>query len=278
MALNFLITAVELIGGIAAGSLALISDALHNFSDGVSLILSYVALRLSSRPRNQRYTFGLKRTQILAAVINAGVLLAICLVLGEKAIEALFNPAPVAGRLMLVVALVGLAANLAGTWLLHRDARNNLNLRSSYLHLLSDAVSSAAVVLGALAIEFFQLYWVDPLLTLLIVLYVIKECFDLLRDALRVLLLRVPVGIDLDAVQQTVEAHPAIHQAHHLHLWQVDDQDIHFEAHLLVDDLPLSATCPLVVTIEEQLLERFGINHVTLQFETGECASRRQVK
>lgn len=115
MALNFLITVVELIGVVAAGSLALISDALHNFSDGVSLILSYIALRLSSRARNQQYTFGLKRAQILAAVVNASVLLAICLLLGKAAIAALIHPRPVAGHLMLVVALIGLAANLTGT-------------------------------------------------------------------------------------------------------------------------------------------------------------------
>ena len=271
MLLNFAITLVEAVGGVLSGSLSLISDALHNFSDGISIVVSYVALRLSRRPRSDQYTFGLKRAQILAAILNAGVLLAICIYLVREAIGKLSHPQAIDGELMLVVAGIGLIANLIGTWLLHRGAKANLNIRSAYLHLLSDAVSSVAVILGALAILFFDLYWVDPVLSLLIAIYVGWESWKIILAAIEVLMLKVPGDISLDELQAALETLPGICNVHHIHLWRVDDRDLHFEAHVDTQRETLAKTAPLAAQIEELLHKRFAINHVTLQFEVGQC-------
>jgi cobalt-zinc-cadmium efflux system protein len=271
MLLNFTITLVETLGGLMSGSLSLISDALHNFSDGIAIIVSYVALRLSGKPRSNRYTFGLKRAQVLTAILNAGVLLAISVYLVREAALKLFHPATINGALMLAVAGIGLVANLIGTWLLHRGAKGNLNIRSAYLHLLSDAVSSVAVILGAVAIQLFGWFWVDPVLSLLIALYVGWESWKIIQSAIDVLMLKVPGSISLDELQMALEELPDICNVHHVHLWRVDDRDLHFEAHVNTGLETLQETGPLAAAIENLLHERFGINHVTLQFETGAC-------
>jgi len=271
MLLNFGITAIEIIGGLLSGSLSLISDALHNFSDGIAIIISYIALRLSQKPRNSQYTFGLKRAQILAAVLNSAVLLAVCVYLLREAFDKLLHPHQVDGELMLIVASFGLVANLIGTWLLHRGAKNNLNIRSAYLHLLSDAVSSVAVIIGAIAIKLFGLTWIDPLLSILIALYVGWESWKIIQTAIDVLMLKVPGSINLEELESKLAEVPGVCDAHHIHLWKVDDRDIHFEAHIAVYDALLSATAPLASQIEQILHDDFGINHVTLQFEAGSC-------
>lgn len=271
MLLNFSITIIEIIGGLLSGSLSLISDALHNFSDGVAIIISYVALRLSKKPKNHQYTFGLKRAQILAAIINSGVLLAISVYLAREAATKLIHPHEINGGLMLIVASFVLLANIIGTWLLHRGAKENMNIRAAYLHLLSDAVSSVAVILGALAIKFFDQYWVDPVLTLLIAVYIGWESWKIIQAAIDVLMLKAPSEISLDKVEATIKNFPLVHDTHHLHLWQVDDNDIHLEAHITVADVLLSATAPIAAQIEQSIHKDFGINHLTLQFETGGC-------
>ena len=275
MLLNFAITLVEIVGGVMAGSLSLISDALHNFSDGIAIIVSYVALRLSRKPGDNQYTFGLKRAQVLAAVLNAGVLLAISAYLVREAALKLLHPVKINGGLMLVVAAIGLVANLIGTWLLHRGAKSNLNIRSAYLHLLSDAVSSVAVIVGAIAIQLFGVFWVDPVLSLLIAVYVGWESWKILQSALDVLMLKVPGEISLDKLQAALEELPDVCNVHHIHLWRVDDHDLHFEAHVDTALETLQETGPLAETIEDLLHERFAINHVTLQFEAGACVTGR---
>ena len=271
MLLNFSITIVEIIGGLMSGSLSLISDALHNFSDGIAIIISYVALRLSKKPKSNRYTFGLKRAQILAAILNSGVLLAISIYLVREAISKMLHPHEIDGGLMLIVASFGLIANIIGTWLLHRGAQSNMNIRAAYLHLLSDAVSSVAVILGALAISLWGQYWIDPVLTLLIAVYVGWESWKIIQQAIDVLMLKVPGSIPLRDLESEISQLAGVCGVHHIHLWSVDDNDIHFEAHIDVSDALLSSTKPIASQIEQLLHHSYGIGHVTLQFEAGRC-------
>ena len=271
MLLNFSITLVEIIGGVMSGSLSLISDALHNFSDGIAIIVSYIALRLSRKPNNDKYTFGLKRAQILAAILNSGILLGISIYLVREAFSKLLYPQEINGAMMLIVASFGLIANIIGTWLLHRGAQTNMNIRSAYLHLLSDAVSSVAVILGSLAIYFWGVYWVDPVLTLLIAIYVGWESWKIIQAAIDVLMLKVPGSISLAELENEIGHLPDVCGIHHIHLWRVDDNDIHFEAHVDVADALLSTTEPIANQIEHLLHEKHHIGHVTLQFETGHC-------
>lgn len=273
--LNFIITAVEIVGGLISGSLSLISDALHNFSDGIGVIIAWIAIRLDARPRNEHYTFGLKRAQVLAAVINAGVLIAISLYLFVEAWMHFVDPRPIEGGVMAAVAGVALSANVLGAWLLHRGSKQNMNLKAAYLHLFSDAISSVGVILGGLAIIFFGITWVDPLLTVLIGVYVLKESLSILWDALGILMLRAPEGLSLDEIRSALLALPDVVAVHHLHLWEVAEHDIHFEGHVVLEDLALRDSVGIRIVIETLLHERFDINHTTLQFEPvdGQCAT-----
>jgi cobalt-zinc-cadmium efflux system protein len=221
--LNFTITVAEIIGGIISGSLSLISDALHNFSDGVSVIISYFAIRLKRRDYSSKHTFGFKRAEILAAVINSSVLVVISIYLFYESIIRFQNPEPIKGVLMTTVATIGLTANIIGTLLLKRDAATSINIRSSYLHLLTDAISSVAVILGGLAIVFWNIYWIDPVLTILIAVYITRESFKILSDAIHVLMEGAPPGISIKDIQNEVEALDEVEDIHHLHIWTVGE-------------------------------------------------------
>jgi len=274
MMLNFLITVVEIIGGLLSGSLSLLSDALHNFSDGIAIIISYIAIRLGKYPQTARYTFGLKRAEIIAAVINAGTLMVICFYLFKESYHRLVSPEHVSGGLMVAVASVGLVANVIGTMLLRQGSRSNLNIRAAYLHLLSDAVSSTAVIIGGLCIYFYQVYWVDPILTVLISIYILWESLKIVKEAINVLMMGTPQTISIENIKEELESIEGVLNIHHVHIWRLNEQVIHFEAHIDVEDMPVSQTTPLSHTIEEKLHHQYGIGHFTLQFETGKCNNK----
>ena len=269
--LNLFITVAEVIGGIISGSLALISDALHNFSDAISVIISYIAIRLKEKDSSSKHTFGFKRAEILAAVINSSVLVIISIYLFYEAILRFQNPEPIKGVLMTVVASIGLAANIAGTLLLKRDAKTSMNIRSSYFHLLSDAVSSVAVITGGLAIVLWKVYWIDPVLTILISIYITRESFKILSDAIHVLMEGAPPDISIREIQSEVEKLEKVENIHHVHIWTVGENDVHLEAHIDVADMMISKSNILGEQIEALLKTKFGINHITLQFECEQC-------
>lgn len=267
VALNFLITLTEIVGGLMSGSLSLLSDALHNFSDGIAVIIAWIAIKLRTLPRSDHYTFGLKRAEVLAAVINAGALVAISIYLFVEAWNRYHNPQPIAGDIMTIVATVGLVANIIGTWLLHRGSKESMNLRAAYLHLFSDAISSVGVILGGLAIMFLDVYWIDPLLTVLIGLYVLKESMQILWRTLGIFMLAAPHELNMAEIRQLIGEHESINDIHHIHLWAVAENDIHFECHISVDDQLLSKASILREQLEKLLHDRFNINHTTFQIE-----------
>jgi len=269
--LNILITVAEIIGGVISGSLALISDALHNFSDAISVIISYLAIRLKQKNTSYKHTFGYKRAEILAAVINSSVLVAISIYLFYEAILRFQNPEPIKGNLMIIVALIGLIANIVGTMLLKRDAATSMNIKSSYLHLLTDAISSAAVILGGFAILFWNFYWVDPVLTILIAIYITQESFKILFDAVHILMEGAPPEISIKEIQNAVEGLEEVEDIHHVHIWMVGENDIHLEAHINVPDMTISKSNVLGDKIEKLLKSKFDISHITLQFECNQC-------
>ncbi|GBD87502.1 cadmium, cobalt and zinc/H(+)-K(+) antiporter [bacterium BMS3Abin03] len=271
MILNFIISITEVIGGVLSGSLSLISDALHNFSDGISIIISYFAIKLKGKDNSFKHTFGFKRAEILAAVINSSVLVVICFFLFYEAVSRFQNPEPIKGMLMTGVAAIGLTANIIGTLLLKRDAKHSINIRSSYLHLLSDAVSSVAVIIGGLAILFWNVYWLDPLLTILIGLYILKKSFQILMQAVHVLMEGTPPGISIEEIQSEVEKIEAVENIHHVHIWMVGENDVHLEAHINVPDMMISKSNSLRNEIENLLKTKFDIRHITLQFECNQC-------
>ncbi len=278
MLLNFLITVVEIVGGIISGSLSLISDALHNFSDGVAVIISYLALKLKGKPNSYKHTFGFKRAEILAALINSSTLLVISFYLFYESAVRLFNPTEVQGGLMAIVAAVGLFANIAGTLLLKKGASSSINIKAAYLHLLSDAVSSVAVVLGGIAIYYLNIFWFDPILTILIAAYVLKESYHILTEALHVLMEGTPEGVSLDEIKKTVESFDNVVNIHHVHVWSVGEHDIHLEAHVNIDNMMTVDSDSLREKIVKELHNKFGVNHATIQFECGKCENDGIIK
>lgn len=272
MILNFIITIAEIIGGIISGSLSLISDALHNFSDGISVIITYITLKLREKKSSSKFTFGYKRAEILAALINSSTLIGISLYLFYQVYLRLTSPPKIEGKIMIWVAAVGLVANLLSTLLLYKDSHKSINIKSSYLHLLTDALSSIGVILGAVAIIVWDLYIIDPIITIIIAIYVIKESFDILKTSIHILMQGAPSNIDLEQLKKIiVESNPKIKDIHHIHMWLLNDQEIHLEAHIDVEDLKVSECNKMVQDLKNTFKNSFGITHTTLQFENGAC-------
>ena len=277
--LNFATTVAQIIGGIFSGSLSLISDALHNLSDTVALVISFFAVRLAKRKNTEAQTFGYKRAEILAALFNACVLVVVSIFLFKEAIARFAHPHSINSVLMLSVASVGLIANIISVFLLKAHAHEDLNVRAAYVHLFSDFLSSIAVIIGACAIFISKAYWIDPALTILIGIYVLKEGYKIIEESTRILMQHVPKGISLREIQTRIEGIDGVKDIHHAHLWSVTERDIHFEAHINVSrDMPVSETCLLVEQVEEALKEHFAITHVTLQIEFNSCKGVSLVK
>ncbi|HCY77130.1 MAG TPA: cation transporter [Ignavibacteriales bacterium] len=277
MALNIFITIVQIIGGIISGSLSLISDAMHNFSDAVAIVVTFIALRLSKKPKTPKYTFGLKRAEIIAAVVNASTLIIISFFLIREAVERFFNPNEIAGVLMLVVAVFGFIPNVIGALLLKKGSENNINIRAAYFHLLSDAVSSIAIIIGAVFIIFYKVYWIDPILTVLIALYILYQTYKILKESIDILMMSNPSGINLDDIKILVEKIQGVNNIHHVHLWKLNDNETHFEAHIDVDDISVKETSEIQKQIENKLHEKYVITHTTLQFECDKCEIKKLV-
>ena len=277
--LNFSIVGVEAAGGLASGSLSLLSDALHNFSDAFSLIVSFLALRLAGRKRSESRTFGYKRAEILAALANSLILMLVSFYLFKAAVERWTHPSPVNGVLMMAVASAGLLANVASVLLLRRDSHGNLNIRASYLHLVSDAFTSFAVIVGGAFVYFLGCAWVDSLLTLGIGLFVLIQGFHIVNRAIHILMQAAPEGMDVNELKEAVESIPGVLNIHHVHVWRLTDREIHCEAHVnLSKDVRVSETGELKNRLEETLRRRFHVTHATFQFEFNSCEGVPLVK
>lgn len=270
--LNILITVSQVIGGLISGSLALLSDALHNFSDVLSLIVSYIATVLSKKKASTNKTFGYKRAEIIAAFVNAATLIVVAIILIKEAIERFIEPMEIESNLVIWLSILGIAANGFSVLLLKKDAGRNMNMKSAYLHLMTDMMASVAVLVGGLLMKFFQMYWVDATLTLAIALYLIYMGYDLLKESTRVLMLFTPNTIHVQNIVETISKIDTIKNVHHVHIWQLNEDEIHLEAHIdFLKDIKLSEFDLILDQIEEEVFHKFGINHVNIQPEFGKC-------
>lgn len=264
--LNIIITLFELIGGLLSGSLALLSDAFHNFGDAFSVILSYVANRIGKRSPNAANTYGYRRIEILTALLNSVLLIAVSIFLLVEAIRRLIHPQNVAGGIMFWVAIISFLANTLATLLLNRDSKHNLNIRATYLHLLSDALASIGVIISASLIFFFKANWIDPLMTLLVSGYIIYESLPIVRQTFVILMEGAP-EIDFKQVEHDLLQIPHVKGVHHCHAWQIDENQIVVSLHLNLEDLPLSQTEKIYAQVEKILKSKYQIAHVTIQAE-----------
>jgi cobalt-zinc-cadmium efflux system protein len=266
--LNLVITVVEIAGSLLSGSLALLSDALHNLSDTFATFIAYLATIISKREANQKKTFGYKRMEILAALINAVILIVISIFLLKEAWHRWQNPTPINSMIMLVVGLVGLLANLYAVLILRKDAGKSINVKAAYIHLIGDSLSSVVVVIGSVLIRVFKIDWIDPIITLVISIYIIRSGFIILNDSVNILMQSAPDHLDLPAIKKRVEQQPEVLNIHHIHAWMLTDRELHLEAHVeLKSDLKLSQVKQIQHEIEMYLQNESGISHITLQFE-----------
>ena len=265
--LNLLLTLLEVIAGVWAGSLALLADALHNFNDCGSLVIALVARRVARRPSDQRRTFGYRRAEIVGALINLTILVVVGLYLMGQGVHRLFVQQPVEGWIVVGVATVALIIDLATAALLIAMSRGNINVRAAFLHNVSDAIASVGVILAGAAVLLWNAYWVDPLVTLLIAAYILWQGVTMISRSIHILMEGAPADVDNDALVADLEALAGVIEVHHVHIWELDEHHRALEAHIVVDDEHLTRWAGIKQEIKQRLSEQFHIHHSTLEFE-----------
>ncbi|HDL90400.1 MAG TPA: cation diffusion facilitator family transporter [Thermodesulforhabdus norvegica] len=269
--INLVIPVVQVIGGLFANSMAIISDAVHNFSDFTSLIIAYIALTLASKKATPTYTFGFRRAEVIAAFANVFLLLGVCTVIVKEAIRHFLSGGAVVAPTVIALAVVGIVGNGLCAWLLHRRSQSSLNIRSAFLHMLADFLTSIAVCLEGIVLLFRPWYWLDVVLSFAIVGFILKNCWGIVSDAIHILMNAAPKHIDLTKVKRILEKLPGVEDVHDLHAWSISSSSTGFSCHIVVPDCPLSELEKLKDKIQEILFDRFQVDHPVIQFETTGC-------
>lgn len=281
VAANVLLTGAQIAGGLVSGSLALVADAIHNLSDAASLAIALFARRVARRGADARMTYGYRRAEIIAALINLTTLIVIGVYLVYEAILRFFAPEPIAGWIVVIVAGVALAVDLVTVALTWAAARHSLNIRAAFLHNLADAFGSVAVIVAGALVIWFGWTWVDPAVTLLIAAYILWHGLAEIRACIRILMAGVPPGLDLGAVGAAVTAVDGVAGIHHLHAWQLDEGAALFEAHVVIARADADRLEDIKGAVKRALRDRFGITHSTLEIEFGhphsDCAETAAV-
>jgi cobalt-zinc-cadmium efflux system protein len=271
MVMNLIIPLVQIAGGIVAGSMALISDALHNLTDFVSLAINYGALIVGRRGPTYEQTFGYKRVEIFATVISVALLYGAGFYIAIEAWQRLHNPQPIAGKFVIGIALLGFAGNIISALMLHSGSKVNLNMKSAFLHMLSDAATSLIVAALGVVWLFKPWFWLDPLFSWLIVAMIIYGGWGLLKESVLILMNATPPGINLADIQQKLTAIEGINDIHDLHVWNPAAESIALAVHITVPDQMLSRVDELAEKVRKVLRDDFRIDHPILQFEANSC-------
>lgn len=269
---NVALTVAEIVGGILSGSVALIADAVHNLSDAASLGIAWFARRIARRPTDETMTFGYKRAELVAALINLTTLIVIGIYLIYEAVQRFFAPVEVIGWLMIWVSVFALIVDAVTAWLTYRLSKDSVNIRAAFLHNVADALGSVAVIITGLLIVWFGWTWADPLATLIIAGYILWMAYGEIRGVIRTLMLGTPPGIEPGAVLAAMETVKGVSDVHHLHIWQISERVVSLEAHLVTEAETLPQIAELKAAMRDMLHERFEITHVTLDTETPEMA------
>jgi cobalt-zinc-cadmium efflux system protein len=265
--LNSVITIVEAAGGIIAGSIALVSDAAHNFSDVISMIISWFANRLSKRTATEKETFGYRRSEILAAFINSSTLITISVIIIIEAIQRFLNPVPTSAGLMISLAFVSIIVNGFSALLIRKDSHKSLNMRSAFLHLFGDMLTSFAVLAGGFAIKYLHWNWTDPVFSIIIAIYLLCLSWGVVRTSLRIIMQFTPDNIDIKEIASAIEKLKGVKNIHHVHVWQINEQDLMFEAHVdISEDINISGFENILNEIRI-ILKGYKIMHSTIQPE-----------
>ena len=269
IAVNMLLTLAQVIGGIVSGSLALIADALHNFSDAASLLIAWVARKIGRQPADHFKTFGYKRAEVIATLINLVTLVIVGLYLIYEAIWRAFEPQVIEGWTVIVVAAIALVVDLITAALTYSMSKHSMNIRAAFLHNVSDALASVAVIVAGSLILLYGWYWTDTALTLLIAGYVLYQAATMLPKTIHMLMQGTPENISIEAVINAMEQVEGVSNVHHVHIWQLDEHKNALEAHVVICDF--NDTEIIKGALKTELEQSFGISHSTLEFEIKHC-------
>jgi len=262
---NVGLTVAQIIGGIVSGSLALIADALHNFSDAASLGLALFARKIGRRPADKLMTFGYGRAEIVAALINLTTLVIVGLYLLVEAVNRYFDPQPIEGWTVVIVAGIALAIDIATAALVYKGTKGSLNIKGAFLHNVSDALASVGVIVAGTLILLYELYIADLVMTVLIAAYVLYQGFSLLPRTIRLLMGAVPDEVEFDAIVQALGRIEGVASLHHVHVWSLDEHARALEAHLVPTSSSLEAFEMVKTRARRMLKDRFSIGHATLE-------------
>jgi len=281
--LTSLILAAEIIGGIWSGSLALLSDAAHVFSDVFALALSYFALRLAMRPPDDQHSYGWHRAEVLAALVNGVSLLVIAIGIWVESFKRWQNPVEIRSMEMMIIAVIGLAVNVAVALILgghdhhhneleiHQEKTRNLNVQSAFLHVLGDLISSIGVIIAAILIRITSASWIDPLISVIIGVIILVSAYRVTRKALHILVEGVPEGMSIKKINKAMRSIPAVDTVHDLHVWNLSSENISLSAHVVLSSGNTQPPEQVMGQIKALLESEFDIHHTTLQFENVPC-------
>lgn len=265
--LNVIITVAQVIGGIISGSMALLSDATHNFSDVLALLISYIARKLSTKKSTLTRTFGYRRAEIIASLVNSASLLVISIFLVYGGIQRLLNPVDIKGNLVIYLAALSIVLNGLSVLLIKKEAKESMNIRSAYLHLFTDMLTSIAVLVGGFTIKYLGWYWVDPVISLGIAIYLINSSWSLFVESVKIIMQYTPTAVDIEEIENAICCIDGVENLHHVHVWQLNDKEIIFEAHIdLQKDIKISEFEEKLNIIKD-ILEKQNIHHYNIQPE-----------
>ncbi len=269
---TLLFVVVEFFFGLTAHSLALLSDAGHNFTDAFALLLALFAFYLQSKPADDVKTYGYQRGGVLAAFINALTLIGLSVYLLYESYQRLLSPQPVHESIMIGVASLGILLNGGILWGLSRENKDDLNIRAAAVHMMGDALSSVAIVIGAVMIHYTGWVQIDPALSAIIALLIIWSAVDIMRESLNILLEGMPRGVQMGEVVSALREVAGVLDIHDLHIWTLGAESHALSCHALIGDMPPSESEAILQAMNRVLLRRFHIHHTTIQFEHTQCA------
>ncbi|RLB90857.1 MAG: cation transporter [Deltaproteobacteria bacterium] len=273
LVLNLIIPVIQVVAGVFAHSMALISDATHNFSDFMAIFISYIAYRIGRKGATAENTFGYRRAEVMAALLNVIILAGACIFILYGAFQRFLAPEIVAGKIVIWAALVGIVGNGFSAWLLHLDSKHNLNVKGAFLHMLGDFLTSVVVLISGFVMMYKPWYWLDPLLSILIAIFILKNCWTILKSSTNILMNATPGSLNLNDIRSHLLEVEDIKSVHYLHAWPVSSSGISFSCHLVVPDQMVSQTEMLSQRIRHSIFHKFGIDHPVLQFETESCGN-----
>jgi cobalt-zinc-cadmium efflux system protein len=270
--LNIIITIAQAIGGFATGSLALLSDATHNFSDVIALVVSFVANKIAKMPYSEKRTFGYKRVEIIAAIINVTTIMVIAINILIEGAKRFNNPVEVTGTTVIVLAILSIVLNGLSVLIIKPGAEHSLNIKSAYIHLFTDMLTSIAVLIGGVIMYFAHIYWIDSVISIGIAIYLIYISYNIMLEAIKIIMEFAPDNIDLNELKECVESFEKVESIHHVHLWQITENEIRLECHVVFkENITIEEAAGTVGNIKRRLKDKFNISECMIESEYGSC-------